>query len=471
MIMNNRIEPQSVEKLVVSLKDAVEDNSNFQNIYVRGELSRVTYQPSGHVYFSLKDEKAVISCTLWKTYVNQLKFRLKDGMKVIVNGNVGIYKDRASLQINARNVVQDGLGDVFAALELLKQQLAKEGLFYQNHKLPLPEFPMHIDIISGKNAAGLKDVLTIIKRRWPICDIRIINTLVQGDKAAEGIIKALATADSDNADLIMLVRGGGSTEDLWCFNDERLARAIYALHTPIITGIGHEIDFTIADLVADHRSATPSAAAEEATPNIVEIKERLEYYYQQQIKLINKIINDNRNILVNDTQLLLDEDAKIKQYRLDLKEYTHALTNKANAIAKYDEELLYGFQNRLPAASRLYRHEKSNMVQLALHLLEESQKHIIERNRETINLQSVLLFKSIKHDLTDNKNNIMKYAALLDAYSPLKVLGRGYSIVSLEGKPITSSDDLFNGDIVDIKFAKGKTKAEVRKEGLKNGRE
>lgn len=430
----------SVSRLVNYLKRLIDDNTNVTNIYVKGEISRVTYHSNGHVYFALKDENSSIDCTLWKSYAQKLTFKLEEGMKVTVFGSPTIYPVRGSLQFNALNVSMDGQGALYIALEKLKNKLLKEGLFNDTHKKPIPKYPSNIAIVSGKTAAGLKDVVTILKRRWPIANIHFYDTLVQGEKASAQIIEALNKADTDNNDIILLVRGGGSIEDLWCFNDEKLAYCIYNLNTCIVTGIGHEIDFTIAEMVSDKRASTPSAAAELITPDINDVKilinnyvNRMESSIQYQLdknkEVLHRIKNqpiftskdylykDYRNHLIMNIQSLLNEESNIKKIKLDLYNISHKLANCAVDI-----------QNK-------------NKVSL--------KKHSDELNYK------ISLLKEYY------KNSLANRIAKLDALSPLKILKRGYSVVKSGDKIISSVNDVDVNEQINIMVSDGQISAQV----------
>lgn len=462
----------SVSALVNSLKLTIENNLQLQNIYVKGELSRVTYQSSGHVYFSLKDEHSSIDCTLWKSYAQRLPFKLQEGMKVVILGSPSIYSVRGSLQFNARDVINDGEGALYIALQQLKQELQKAGLFDEAHKKPLPEYPLNIGIISGKNAAGLKDVISIIKRRWPIANIHLYESLVQGEKASKEMITALTKADQANEDVLLLVRGGGSIEDLWCFNDKALATCIYNLQTPIVTGIGHEIDFTIAEMVSDKRASTPSAAAELITPDYHVVLKQLQTKYQQILTATKHLLTtyenkltqiknepvfkqkdylykDYNNRLVMDVQSLLHQDRIINQKRNHLLTIKQALMKNATELVDNDREIINKKLNKL----------------LQINLV-NNQKY-----QHNLKLKTEVLINAMQQQLFYNKSNLVNLINKLDALSPLKILARGYSVTK-KGKVIVSSiDQVSIGDEVNILLSDGNLVSEIKaKEEKSNGK-
>jgi exodeoxyribonuclease VII large subunit len=267
--MENESPIWGVTELNAYVKELFEIDYRLQDIEVFGEISNFTIARSGHLYFTLKDEKSQIRCVMWKTMTTGLRYRPKDGDAVIVHGRISVYEAAGQYQLYADSIVPEGRGDLFLAFEQLKERLEEEGLFDQDHKKNLPAIPEKIGIVTSQDGAALRDILNVLRRRWPLTFVLVAPTLVQGDDAPEQIINAIKWLDGrDDVDLIIIARGGGSIEDLWAFNDEAMARTIFAVETPIIAGVGHQTDFTIADFVADIRAPTPSSAAELAVPNI-----------------------------------------------------------------------------------------------------------------------------------------------------------------------------------------------------------
>jgi len=256
----------SVSELTKQIKQTLEEG--FPQISVQGEISNFKAHVSGHWYFNLKDSNAVISCTMWKGFNSYVFFTPQDGMKVTLNGRVTVYPPRGNYQFDVRSMKPAGMGELQAAFEKLKQKLSEEGLFDEQFKKPIPDFPKRIGIVTAIDGAAFRDMISIARRRFPLIELVIAPTKVQGNVAAENIVESIKTLNRKNdIDLIIVGRGGGSIEDLWAFNEEIVARAIFESSIPIITGIGHEIDFTIADFVADLRAPTPSAAMEISTPD------------------------------------------------------------------------------------------------------------------------------------------------------------------------------------------------------------
>jgi exodeoxyribonuclease VII large subunit len=279
----------TVSELTQSIKFVLE--SAFDNISVEGEISNFKSHVSGHWYFNLKDENAVINCTMWRGFNNYVFFTPQDGMKIIVSGRLTVYPPRGSYQIDVRSMKPAGEGELQAAFERLKQKLKAEGLFDVGHKRAIPFFPSKIGIVTAIDGAAIRDMISVAERRFPLVELIIAPTKVQGSGAAEDIVDSLNKLNKiKDIDVIILARGGGSIEDLWAFNEEIVARAIYKSRIPVITGIGHEVDFTIADFVSDLRAPTPSVAMELATPDKQELKNAIEYFDQKmEESLIEKI--------------------------------------------------------------------------------------------------------------------------------------------------------------------------------------
>jgi exodeoxyribonuclease VII large subunit len=267
----------SVSELTAYVRELFEIDYRLQDVEVSGEISNFTRARSGHLYFTLKDAGAQLKCVMWRSSAERLRFSPEDGDAVVASGRISVYEAGGTYQLYANSLQPAGRGDLALAFEQLKQRLADEGLFDQEHKKAIPVVPKKIGIVTSADAAALRDVLNVLNRRYPLVSVLIAPTLVQGVDAPPQIVRALQWLDGrSDIDTIIVARGGGSIEDLWAFNDERVARAIFHAEHPIITGVGHEVDFTIADFVADRRAPTPSAAAEIAVPDIEEIKPLLQ---------------------------------------------------------------------------------------------------------------------------------------------------------------------------------------------------
>lgn len=284
----------SVSEITKSIKFILE--SSFEKISIEGEISNFKAHSSGHWYFSLKDEGAVINCTMWKGVNNFVFFTPEDGMKVIVTGRLTVYAPRGSYQIDVRTMKPAGVGELQAAFERLKKKLYEEGLFDEQHKKPIPYFPKKIALITSSEGAAVRDMISVAERRYPLVELLIVPTKVQGSDAAKEIVKNLDKINLlKDIDVVILARGGGSIEDLWPFNEEIVARAIFNSKIPVITGIGHEVDFTIADFVSDLRAPTPSVAMELATPDQEELKNFVTENSSTISELIDNLINEYKS--------------------------------------------------------------------------------------------------------------------------------------------------------------------------------
>lgn len=399
--MNHNFSPSiiSVSQLNYYIKSVLESDDKLRYVFVTGEISNLTdHYSSGHIYLSLKDDKAVIKAVMFSFSAKNLKFRPCNGMKIIARGRVSLYEPSGQYQLYIEDMQPDGIGSLTIAFEQLKKKLEAEGLFDQIHKKPLPEFPRTITVITSPMGAALQDIRNVLSRRWPYSKVQVIPVLVQGDGAAAMLTKAIMDADdSADSDVIIIGRGGGSIEDLWAFNDESLARAIFNCRCPVISAVGHETDFTICDFVSDMRAPTPSAAAELATPD------RL-----QQIDLLTQ----QRQYLVALGEKLLHT----KQRELD--EYTEIL-NRYNPVDEFDT------------------------------MVEESEK-----------LKERFLLASEK--LLDARKTLLEQQKLrLFALNPTEILRRGYSVVTHNDKTVSSVSQVSQGDKVRIVLPDGDVSATI----------
>lgn len=310
-MQNNR--PLTVRELARYLSGRINNDPNLKQITIEGEISNFTLHQSGHIYFSLKEEDTSIRAVLFRGYRQNLDFLPANGMKVIVVGDVNIYEKTNNIQIYVQRMFQSGLGDIYLQFEQLKAKLSKEGLFDPIHKKAIPSYPSSIGVVTSPTGAALQDLRNVISRRYPLVDITVYPTTVQGESAASDIIASLKEADEGHHDTILLIRGGGSVEDLYVFNNESIARTIFSMNTPVVTGIGHEIDFTIADFVADFRAPTPSAAAEVSVPDIKDI---MTYLMEAETTLSSRM----KNIIDSYSE-------KAERYR---KEFTRTLQYNLN---------------------------------------------------------------------------------------------------------------------------------------------
>lgn len=389
----------SVSQINFYIKSIIENDGSLQFVLVTGEISNLTvHQRSGHIYLSLKDSNSVISAVMFAGNARRLKFRLENGMKVICRGRISVYEPSGRYQLYIEDMQPDGVGALTLAFEQLKKSLAQKGLFDNAHKKPLPKFPKTIGVITSPTGAAVQDITNIIRRRFPSADIVLAPVLVQGESAPEQLVRAVNKFSASKiADVVIIGRGGGSAEDLWAFNDEQLAYAVYNCETPIISGVGHETDFTVCDFVADVRASTPSAAAELAVPDRQEL---MSYYFKQKQYI----------------SAMLDRKIKTSQLRLENQ------------------------QRRMSASS-----PKLKAEQLEKQLSAKSEK----------------LTRFMNIYISDKENKLIAAKGKLDGLNPLNVLNRGYAIAEKDEKIITSSKQLKDGDGFTVILSDGKINAKV----------
>lgn len=395
--MNEEKQIFTVSELTQSIKFVLE--SAFENISVEGEISNFKSHVSGHWYFNLKDENAVINCTMWRGFNNYVFFTPQDGMKIIVSGRLTVYPPRGSYQIDVRSMKPAGEGELQAAFERLKQKLKSEGLFDLERKRAIPYFPGKIGIVTAIDGAAIRDMISVAERRFPLVELIIVPTKVQGNGAADDIVDSLNKLNKiKDIDVIIIARGGGSIEDLWAFNEEIVARAIYKSRIPIITGIGHEIDFTIADFVSDLRAPTPSVAMELATPDKQELKNTIEYFAQKMEKLLIE---------------------KIQEYRQRIDDVVDS----------------YMFRYPLEKVRNFYQ----KIDNLFYKISQQIDKKILLSERE-----------------------IQKYFSIISSYDIEKTLKRGFTLIKQDDKFVTRKQMYLSSKPVTIKFYDGEIKLDKK---------
>ena len=388
----------TVSELNDYIKNVFDSSRFLSSVTIKGEISNFTYHRSGHLYFSLKDSDAQIKAVMFRSSASRLKFMPESGMKVIAHGAVSVYQRDGVYQLYISSMQPDGIGALYLAYEQLKEKLTLEGLFSDEYKKPLPEMPERIGVITSPTGAAVRDIINVIGRRFPLAKIYIFPSLVQGEGAEENLIRGIDYLDKSGiVDVIIIGRGGGSIEDLWAFNSERLARRIFEAKTPVISAVGHETDFTICDFVADMRAPTPSAAAELAVPDMRELYMRLDSYIGRSISSLE------RKIELADQRL----------------------------AGAYDKIVLGGLNTFFVSLSeRLTRLNKS-------------------------------IVDAIKHKTEKESLKLLAVAEKLSAFNPLSILQRGYSITTKENGKLVTLDNVNPGEQVIIKISKGKIKAEI----------
>ena len=287
----------TVGALTRYIKYKIDNDVNLQEVYIKGEISNFKRHSRGHFYFTIKDEESRINAIMFSSQTSKVAFEPVDGTKVLVKGRISVFEQTGNYQIYVSEMIEDGVGNLYALYEKLKQDLKKDGLFDESHKKKIPAIPSRVGVVTAPTGAAIRDIISTINRRYPLCEVYLFPSLVQGNGAKEDIVKNIKLADTYDLDTLIVGRGGGSIEDLWAFNEEIVARAIYECNTPVISAVGHEVDFTIADFVADKRAATPTGAAEIAVPDKSELKNLIKQLEIRSSKNINNIINYNKTIL------------------------------------------------------------------------------------------------------------------------------------------------------------------------------
>jgi exodeoxyribonuclease VII large subunit len=388
-----------VTELNEYVRDLLDIDPVLNGVYVRGELSNYKVYPSGHHYFTMKDAEGSLRCVMFKSSASKLRFKAENGMKVIAFGRLAVFPRDGVYQLYVNELTPDGVGDLYVAFEQLKEKLLKEGLFDSSHKKPIPRFPERIAVITSSAGAAVRDIIRVLGKRWPLSTVVILPVRVQGAEAPPEIVGAIRYCNRCRvADVIITGRGGGSIEDLWAFNDERVARAIYESEIPIISAVGHEPDVTISDFVADLRAATPSNAAELAVPDIADMREAL--------------------------------------LQLEL---------RAGQALKRELKLL-----------------RQRLVDLSHKRVLQSPKNYIDDKRMLLDFMSTRMGAAAAKKVASSRERYIRLAASLDAMSPLKVLGRGYAIVRQpDGAVVKAASDVKPGDKITVRLQKDEISATI----------
>ena len=419
--MNNNQRYLTISVINRYLKDQFDRNEHLRTVYLKGEISNFKGHTTGHLYFSLKDENSRINAIMFSSNAKKLNFVPSDGKKVLVSGRISVYEATGSYQIYVDDMQEDGVGNLYLAYEKLKADLEKEGLFDKKYKKPLPKYPNTIGIVTAPTGAAIKDILSTIRRRYPICKTILFPALVQGEYAKEDIVKKINMAQEYDLDVLIVGRGGGSIEDLWAFNEEIVARAIFASRIPVISAVGHEVDFTIADFVADMRAPTPTGAAEMAVPNLSDLTTYLEQLSIRGKESMNKRINFQR--------LLLD-------------------SLKSSYVIKSPMVMYENKKQKLDLSI-----DKLNSIML---------NKVNTYNQKLVYLKSSYILKNPESLYKDKKNNLGVLLEKLELVSPIHVLKRGYSVTKQDNKVITSIKDITTNKPLIVKLQDGEVETEVK---------
>lgn len=434
----------TITALNKAIKNMFDEKRELNNIHLKGEISNFKHHSRGHLYFTLKDETSQLSAIMFASNAASLKFEPADGMKVLVSGKVSVYETGGTYQIYVNEMMEDGLGNLYLEFEKLKKKLEQEGLFKKEYKKAIPKFPMRIGIITAPTGAAIKDILSTIKRRFPICETILFPSLVQGADAKDDIVRNIKLANTYPLDVIILGRGGGSIEDLWAFNEECVARAIFESAIPIISGVGHEVDFTISDFVADLRAPTPTGAAELCVPNKTDVIELFNQYNLRLVKAIhtyldncNQRLNNLKNSYILKNPMSLYE--KQEQYFDNLYERL-IMAIKSNIDKNID---------RLNAIKSSYVLKNPNML-----FVDKAYNYndLIKRLKNGINVL-----------LVNKKNTYVNLLTKLEVLNPVTTLKRGYSVTRCNDKIITERKDVRKGDVIITSITDGKIESVVEK--------
>lgn len=433
----------TVKALTKYIKRKFDADPHLREVYVKGELSNVKIHSSGHIYFTLKDDAARITAAMFRAQANKLKFKPEEGMHVYIRGEINVYEASGNYQLYAQTMEPDGVGGLFVAFNQLKESLQKEGLFNPNFKQPIPKFPKTIGVLTATTGAAIRDICTTITRRFPLAEIIIYPTLVQGGNAAGNIAKNIQMANNQQVcDVLIVGRGGGSIEDLWAFNEEIVARAIFESKIPIISAVGHETDTTIADFVADLRAPTPTAAAELAVPNQHELVQR---------------------ILTNKSQLHQMTSAKLQFERSRLKKLQSAypIATPERLYRPFIEKMVQ-LDMQLGRASQMYLMKKSNELQkldtiIKMHSPKNAIQYQYKELEQTINRLS----RSMNLVLQTKKENYASNIRTLEALNPLAIMSRGYSVTYKDQQVVNSVLQLSTSDDITIHFHDGRAQAKI----------
>lgn len=430
------------------LKRKFEADVHLGHVYLKGEISNCKLHSRGHLYFSLKDETSVISAIMFSTYREKMDFNVEDGTKVFVEGKVTIYEGSGKYQIVVTKMQPDGIGELYIAYEKLKKELESQGLFKKEHKKIIPKYPTTIGIITAPTGAAIRDILSTIKRRYPIAKTILFPALVQGENAKYSIVENIKKASSFDLDVLIIGRGGGSIEDLWAFNEEIVARAIYECSIPIISAVGHEVDFTIADFVADMRAPTPTGAAELAVPNMTDLFKLLDNY---KIRICTSTHNK-----INFMRKKLDTFANSYVIKNPSVFYETKEQNLSNLIDK----LVTFMKNRIDL-------EKKRLENVAHAYIFKNPRILYENDQKKLDELKLLLTKNIKIIEQNKKNNYELLLNKLELLSPFGIMRKGYSLVTAQDKVVTDWSTLKIDDKIHIKFANGYAKANICELGEK----
>ena len=404
----------TVTQLTRYIKYKIDNDIHLNEVFLKGEISNFKAHSRGHFYFTLKDEGSRINAIMFSSNTKKIKFTPTDGMKVLVTGKISVFEANGAYQIYVNDMLEDGVGNLYIAYEQLKKKLEEEGLFREIYKKPIPKIPSRVGVITAPTGAAIRDIISTIKRRWPLTEIYLFPSLVQGEDAKEDIVRQIKRADDYSLDTLIVGRGGGSIEDLWAFNEEIVARAIFECKTPVISAVGHEVDFTIADFVADLRAPTPTGAAEMAVPQLADV---MNYFRQLNIRA-------NKGV---------------------------------HTIVSNYQERLSGLQNRNIFKNPIMIYQTKEMIfDNLVEKLSFSLKNLVNiKEKELIRLKNSYVLQKPYQMIDKKSNKYLQLVSKLETLSPLLTLQRGYTMTKVDGKVVSSVKKIKKGDRLTIEFHDG----------------
>lgn len=434
----------SVKALTKYIKKKFDADPHLRDVYVKGELSNVKIHTSGHIYFTLKDSSARLPAVMFAASARSVKFKPESGMTVLIRGDISVYEASGQYQLYAQSMQPDGIGDYYLAFEQLKKKLSGEGFFSPAHKKPLPRFPERIAVVTAPTGAAVRDIIITLNRRYPLATITIFPTLVQGEQAVRSIVQSIQAANKNDFDVMIVGRGGGSIEDLWAFNEEAVARAIFDSRIPIISAVGHETDTTIADFVADLRAATPTAAAELAVPSRAELLDRVNNQQSNMYRIVSNILNREQTALKKLTTSM--------PFAFPDRLYRPFIERVERAADSLQREV---FQQLNRSRERYSNLDRQLANRIPAQRISQGQTDLSQLQKR--------LEQSALQSLNTNKMNLASAMRTLDALSPLKLMERGYTIPYMNGEVVKSIRQVKAGDELKVTMQDGTVDATVTK--------
>lgn len=441
----------TVTALTKYLKYKFDTDDNLRKVYIKGEISNFKAHTTGHLYFSIKDEGSIIKAIMFASNAKKLTFEPKEGSKVLVTGTVSVYPATGNYQIYVDSIEEDGIGNLYIEFEKLKAKLSSEGLFDSKYKKEIPKYPSSIGIVTASTGAAIRDILSTIKRRYPVCKTYLFPCLVQGEYASQDIVAKIKEANHYPLDVLIVGRGGGSFEDLNCFNNEEVARTIFDSKIPIISAVGHEVDFTIADFVADLRAPTPTGAAEMAVPNLVDVKNRIEQYSIRLKEAIYKKIKLKKLYLDSVKNSFVIKNPKLM--------YQNVIQHLDTLMEKLNTTIL----KKINVSKLTLEHLKSSYIF-------KNPNSLYEEQKEDLYVLNYRLYQSMKNVVIKEKNNLNNVINKLTLLNPLTILDRGYNIAYKDNEIVKTVSSIQVNDNLKIKMGDGELMVrvnEVKKNGTK----